>query len=163
MKELLWSFTNFSPLLFWSNQSGNLPAKLFWDRSTANKLYWWKRNVGIPLSSLFKLQLDSTRTFNWNIGFQPGFSVSISNLLLSLINRTNSSLTWLENELNKNKPSKRLLLRSMYWRDVRLGTKDEGTLPVKLFWERSNSLRDNKLLRHRGRFPSKLFSLRSNS
>ena len=44
---------------------------------------WSMRNLGKLLVSMLRLQLDSTRTFNWNKGSQLWFSISISSLLLS--------------------------------------------------------------------------------
>ena len=116
---------------------------------------WSKRNLGKLLVGLLRFQLDSTRTFNWNKGSQLWFSFSITSLLLWLKNWITLSLEWLANKLNENKPSKRLLLRSMYSRDVRLAIGEEDKFPLNRFQDISKYERDVKLFRHGGSIPSK--------
>ena len=162
-KELLWRFNSCSLVWFSSNQMGKLPFNILWEISTTSNSCWSKKNLGMFLVSLFILQLDSIRTFNWNKGCQLGLSVSISSLLLLLGNWITFSLEWLANKLNENKPSKEFSLRSMCSRDVMLDIEDEVTFPLNKFPDISNNLRDVKLFRHEGRVPSKSLEARSNS
>ena len=134
---------------------GKLPFNLLWEIPTTSNSCWSKRNLGKLPVSMLRLQLDSTRTFNWNKGSQLWFSVSISSLLLSLKNWITLSLEWLANKLNENKPSKRLWLKSMYSRDVRLAIGDEDKLPLNQLSDISKYERDVKLFRHGGSIPSK--------
>ena len=161
VKELSLRVTRSSLLLFPNNQPRNCPFNILLERSSTRKLCWYKRNVGILLESLFRLQLDIARKSNWNKGTQSELSVSISTSLSLHMHPTNSSLEWLANEPNE-KPSKRFLLISMSLRDVSLAIKDE-MFPLNLFSWISKSWRDVKLYRQEGRVPSKEFTLRSNS
>ena len=129
IKELFLKSRTSSLVLFSSNQLGKLPIKLLCERSTPSNLNWYWRKPG---RSPVSLQLDGVRPLNWNKGTQPtGYSVSTSNLLLSLPSMTTLSLEWLEKELKENEPSNWLQLRLMYYRDVRLDNRGEETFPGK--------------------------------
>ena len=131
VKELFLRFRNFRSLLLSSNQEGNFPFNILWERSITFKRCWLSRKVGAP----FKLQWDSPNAFSWNCGFKPLISVSICSSFSLLPSMTTSKLEWLKIELNKNKPSKSLSLKSMNWRDLGLDIRYGEMDPVnRLLW-----------------------------
>ena len=105
-------------------------------------------------------QSDNLRTFNWDVGCQ--LSVFTCNILLPDESNKTSSFEWLANEFIENVPWKLMEERSKYSSDVKL-VKVEGKFPLNWLLKISRTLRWVKWLRHWGRWPSKLFELRSYS
>ena len=141
--------------MFSSNQLGNFPTRLLWERSITRKSYWYWRNLGVvPLSPLNE-PLNKLRNFNWKVGIDIWVLGSKSIALLS-VNRT-LRFERLENKENLIGFRKSLSDKERYSSDVKL---DKWGRSLKWLSERSNRESDVKFAIQEGSFPSKLLPLR---
>lgn len=107
------------------------------------------------------MQDRSEITLNWNFGFQELSDTTWNELDFELSFSTLSSER-LVREPSENKPSKLLSNNDKYSRDLRL-PRANGMVPVNWFDERSRTRSLVKLVKHKGKFPTSLFLLKSSS